>query len=284
MVFQLSILARADILTDNSLVQNIAMGINIMGIAFFAGWMVFRKGSHTLENCPARKNQMPYILPLAVFLLWASTSTIIREFIYPAFKFQIQWHNEFARNLTVAILDVILIVIMLFLGYIFFDQKLKGIGLRAKTIPNDIVFGAVHLITVLPIVTIMASFIVYIGQKYGFEWESHPGMDAILQNPQPAMRILLLCHTILIVPLFEELMFRGLLQSMIFSAIQKPWIAIFITSGLFSFLHPPMHWPAIFALSCGMGYAYEKSGSLFRSMLMHAMFNGMNIIFSLLST
>jgi membrane protease YdiL (CAAX protease family) len=41
------------------------------------------------------------------------------------------------------------------------------------------------------------------------------------------------------------------------------------------------HWPALFVLGVGMGYAYEKSGSLWRPIFIHALFNGVTILSNL---
>jgi len=37
------------------------------------------------------------------------------------------------------------------------------------------------------------------------------------------------------------------------------------------------HWPALFVLSLSLGYAYEKSGSLFRPIFIHSLFNAATI-------
>ena len=51
-----------------------------------------------------------------------------------------------------------------------------------------------------------------------------------------------------------------------------------ITSLLFASIHEDVsHWPSLFVLALGLGYVYEKSGSLLRSIFMHALFNGINI-------
>jgi membrane protease YdiL (CAAX protease family) len=60
--------------------------------------------------------------------------------------------------------------------------------------------------------------------------------------------------------------------------LNKPWPAIFISSAIFTFLHPNVHWLAIYVVGLFLGYAYEKSGSLYRSMFLHAIFNGFTII------
>ena len=81
------------------------------------------------------------------------------------------------------------------------------------------------------------------------------------------------------------MLFRGLFQTMIRSYLGRPWLAIAITSVLFAFIHAdPEHWPALFVLAMGLGYSYEKSGSLFRPIFMHAMFNGLTIVAALLES
>jgi membrane protease YdiL (CAAX protease family) len=60
------------------------------------------------------------------------------------------------------------------------------------------------------------------------------------------------------------------------------WIAILISSGLFAATHADTsHWPAMFVLGIGLGYAYEKSGSLFQPIFIHSIFNTISIIATL---
>jgi len=62
------------------------------------------------------------------------------------------------------------------------------------------------------------------------------------------------------------------------SAQGRVWLAIVISSGLFAMMHAnPGHWPALFVLGIGMGYAYEKSGSLLQPIFIHALFNATTI-------
>ncbi len=59
----------------------------------------------------------------------------------------------------------------------------------------------------------------------------------------------------------------------------KAWLAIVISSGLFTTIHADTgHWPALFVLGICLGYAYEKSGSLFRPIFIHSLFNAASII------
>jgi membrane protease YdiL (CAAX protease family) len=55
-----------------------------------------------------------------------------------------------------------------------------------------------------------------------------------------------------------------------------------VTSLVFVIFHAnPEHWLALFALSLCLGYTYEKSGSLFRAVFVHALFNAMSVLAAL---
>jgi membrane protease YdiL (CAAX protease family) len=43
----------------------------------------------------------------------------------------------------------------------------------------------------------------------------------------------------------------------------------------------PQHWPAMFAFSLVLGYSYEKSGSLFRCIFLHSIFNALSVFSTL---
>jgi membrane protease YdiL (CAAX protease family) len=106
------------------------------------------------------------------------------------------------------------------------------------------------------------------------------------------LRVLIVVVAVVVAPLLEEMLFRGLFQTTIRSLLAEsqlgkrlrnswavPWLSIFIASGLFATVHAYAgHWPALFVLGICMGYAYEKSGSLFRPIFIHALFNTTSVI------
>jgi len=53
----------------------------------------------------------------------------------------------------------------------------------------------------------------------------------------------------------------------------QTWTAILIASALFTSVHPRWMWPPIFFLAICLGYAYERTGSLWTSIVMHSLFN-----------
>jgi membrane protease YdiL (CAAX protease family) len=60
------------------------------------------------------------------------------------------------------------------------------------------------------------------------------------------------------------------------------WLAVIITSIVFAIIHPLWTAPMIFLLSLCLGYAYERTGSLWVPIIMHAMFNTSSTVMFLL--
>jgi len=83
----------------------------------------------------------------------------------------------------------------------------------------------------------------------------------------------------------EEVMYRGLLLPIVASVIggRSMWKASIATSIIFALMHigpaQPSAIAGLFFLSLGLCYARVKSGSVLSPILIHALFNAMNIAF-----
>jgi membrane protease YdiL (CAAX protease family) len=100
----------------------------------------------------------------------------------------------------------------------------------------------------------------------------------MMKHPGGLLAVLLIVMVTVIAPVSEELIFRGILQSLVGAYTERPWLAIGTTALVFAMVHGnPTHWPALFVLSLGLGYSYEKSNSLWRPIFMHALFNGVTV-------
>ena len=78
--------------------------------------------------------------------------------------------------------------------------------------------------------------------------------------------------------IFEELLFRGCLQQVMISWIKKPFLAIFITSIIFSAVHGSYFGflPRIF-IGMILGYVYYYGRNIFLNMVIHFINNGLII-------
>lgn len=83
-----------------------------------------------------------------------------------------------------------------------------------------------------------------------------------------------------ITPAFvEEILFRGCLQNIFIGFTKKPWAGILLTAILFSAIH--LSWSGFLArtfLGVVLGLLYYYSKSIWLSITVHALFNGLQII------
>jgi membrane protease YdiL (CAAX protease family) len=258
-------------------------------------------GSKALAVSKQRPHKMPIYLPfipLLLYMIIISSALIAVEKAYPDLE---QWKHAFIENLVLCIGTMICIGLIIYLAKVCFTDKLKGFGLRFKSVHKDLGAAIFTLISIWPIIILAFTLTIYIGQCiYGetFEISRHRELESISAFPNLQVRALIVFTAAFVVPLFEELLFRGLFQTVIKSSLEQfaffkrfrdkslvSWAAIIVASVLFTVAHEDkLHWPALFVLSCGMGYAYEKSGSLLRPIFMHFLFNSLALVSTLLLT
>ncbi len=279
-----NILAQADLVLQIHILDIITLGVCFLGLLGFFAWLSGTLGSPDLSASPPRRNSIPLFMPVIYAGIWILLSAFAATLSFKAGEGLSEVNQQFLGYLALAIIDIGLIVSLLAFAYVHFARRLKGLGLNPKTIIKDIPAAVINYVCVLPLVIAAVLIVTYIGGLLNFEFEQNKGLEDIMSFPQLHFKILMLFFTIIIAPVFEELLFRGFFQSMLRGYTKKPWTAIFLTSAIFATLHPMTHWPALFILSCCMGYAYEKSGSLFRSIIVHAIFNGINVAVAVMTT
>lgn len=256
-----------------------------VGVAIFAVWLLRTSlGRRALAEARPRRNSMAPYTPLIPFTVWflgfAVVRVIIDLFIAPVHGTS----KVLLDNAIFGILAMLTVIgLVLPLASYHFAGGLKGFGLRPRTIPRDLGAAFVHLLAVWPLMA--AAFVVtnLVGQLIqgpNFEMPMHNTLKTMEEHPHMFVQALLVVLAVVVAPLVEETIFRGLFQTMIRSYLGRPWVAIVVTSVLFVVVHENRsHWPALFALALGLGYGYEKSGSLFRPIFMHVFFNGLTIAF-----
>lgn len=281
-----NILAQIETAVRIYTIDIITMLVCGLGVVFFILWIFGFAGSVSLASSPIRRNCVGLLVPVIQIGIWLLMSAITTSVADAAGSESSQWLREFYIFLGVTILETGLIILFLIFARNTFARRLKGFGLNLRTAVRDFPAAAINFITVLPLIFLAVLAVDYIGRLFAgpdFEMQANESLTVILENPQLVLRILVIFFAIVVGPVFEEVLFRGMLQSMIRGYLRRPWLAIVITSLIFTTHHPWMHWPGIFILSAGMGYAYEKSGSLFRPIFIHMLFNAMSVTASLLS-
>lgn len=257
--------------------------IFLTGLLIFGNWLLKTSfGRKALSDSVPRRNNMPLYLPFVPLFIWfgaVSLATSATEKFLPDLQ---DWQKAFLNNLILCFGEITAIVVVILLAKASFARRLKGFGLNLRTIHKDIPAALLNLLSAWPLVAVMLILTMHLGKLImgpDFELQPHEELKAIKAYSQLPVKALIIVTAIAIVPVFEEMLFRGLFQTMLRSILAKPWLSIMISSGLFVLAHSNAgHWPALFVLSVCMGYSYEKSGSLLRPIFIHCLFNAISII------
>jgi len=264
--------------------------ICLAGIALLAYWLLKTSlGRQALADSVPRRNNMPLYLPFVPFFIWFGVVSLAAIIAKELTKDLPDWQNAIVDNIVSCIGATLMAAVIIILARAHFARRLKGFGLNIRALPRDMVAAPLYLLAVWPLIMAVVWLTVYFAQLacgHEYQMQRHEQLEVVTEHPQLVLRILVAVGAVVIVPLFEELLFRGLIQTMIrsflFEAGNRVWLAIAFSSGLFVIMHQDLsHWPALFVLGLCMGYAYEKSGSLWRPIFIHAIFNATAVIATL---
>ncbi len=107
---------------------------------------------------------------------------------------------------------------------------------------------------------------------------SNPLLEIVLNNNNYFSFVLLFVTTTILAPLFEEIIFRGILLPTLsrdFGEIS----GIIVSAFIFALAHLSLgEMPPLFVLGIGLGITRIASGSLFSSVIMHSLWNGLTFL------
>ena len=90
--------------------------------------------------------------------------------------------------------------------------------------------------------------------------------------------------TVVMAPILEEILFRGILQKGMINNGMKPWVAIIISSFIFGLIHGyPWQFVGAGLLGLVLGLVYHKTKSLLIVILLHAFNNLLSALFMMYS-
>jgi len=86
---------------------------------------------------------------------------------------------------------------------------------------------------------------------------------------------------VVLVPLVEEVIFRGAIQGCLRGMTRSPWVSIVLAAVVFGTMHlgtaAGVAIPGLIIFGIGLGIVYERTGSLLAPMVMHGLFNAGNV-------
>ena len=196
----------------------------------------------------------------------------------------------FSKNLTTEISQSIKI----FFGYLFMAlppliilfRQIKSIDkefilnkdyfeFNIKPFNKSILNGFRGWLMIIPIVLLTSLIMNYFVDN---QMGSNPLLEIVLNNNNYFAFFLLFITTTILAPLFEEIIFRGVLLPILSRDFGK-LIAILISSFVFALAHLSFsEFPPLFILGIGLAFTRLTSGRLSSSVIMHSLWNGVTFL------
>ncbi|MBI1337759.1 MAG: CPBP family intramembrane metalloprotease [Phycisphaera sp.] len=256
---------------------------------------VFKKGS--LNQSPTRQTGLT-VIDFAVGMALMLVGPALIMLALKAMGFNPQagptLHNR-ARLLLVNQLATYTLPFAYLLWRVMFKPEgLRELGLLPRRPYREALWWSGAVVSVLPACLALGSLTV-VASTLITGREPDPVAHEVLDMMQQAKAghdvtslALLVCTAIFFVPIFEEMMYRGLVQSCLLGALgdsQRLWVIV-IGASLFTLVHVGggvgvESLPTIFLLALGLGTLYERTGTLWPGIALHAAFNALNTYMAL---
>lgn len=150
-------------------------------------------------------------------------------------------------------------------------------GIQRASLPADVLKGAAYLLAALPPLLLL-TLLFHVGlHLLGHRPSLQEVAFVMADEPNLWMRSYFVVLAAGLAPVFEEILFRGLLLPVL-ARRYGAWAALLGTSFLFAVIHG--HLPSfapLFGLSLALGFAYIVSASLLVPIAMHALFNSITL-------
>jgi len=221
-------------------------------------------------------------------LLIAGGFVVLGEVVSPLFSISLV--ELFSKNISNELSQSLKI----FFGYLFmaipplwivfyqikslngeFNLKEDYFQFNFLSIKDAIIQGIKGWLTIIPFVLVISLIMnSFIENQNG----SNPLLEIVLNNNNYLSFILLFLTTTLLAPLFEEIIFRGILLPTLSRDFGRI-LGIIVSAFIFALAHLSLGEMApLFVLGIGLGITRIASGSLLSSVVMHSLWNGLTFL------
>lgn len=171
-------------------------------------------------------------------------------------------------------------------------RGLRLIGVIPTRPGRDLGWGVLGFLAAVPLVFATIQAAVILGEQFGQEAPvlAHDMLKMLVDSDSTLGSALIAVSAILVAPILEEAIFRGIVQSVMVEVAgeAKRWSIVIIAALVFAMIHANTatweNWqalPGLFVLGLVLGWLYERSGSLWPSIVVHMGFNTLNIAMAL---
>ena len=243
------------------------------------------------KNTPWPEMKAPPLSLIDMVLLISGGFVVIGEVVFPALIIPIT--DLLFNNLSSPLKESLRV----FIGYssmtiaplFIIRYQLKGLvssGIdggwlqwKIKPIKEGLFKAISGWLMVMPLVLLIGWLM---NEIFGDQGGSNPLLELVLGSDEFIPLFLLLITTVVLAPVFEELVFRGILLPVLVSKVGKI-SGVLLSALIFALAHLSVgELPPLFVLGIGLGLMRLSSGRLFPCALMHSLWNGVTFISLLL--
>jgi len=167
---------------------------------------------------------------------------------------------------------------LLIWGFLRLHQTgwLAAFGWRGPKLKSALLTAVAFILVVLPVVLLLQGGSIYVAEKLGWPHEDQAAVEMLLQAKSCWATAYFGVFAIVIAPVAEEFIFRGVLFPFV-RQLGLPKLAWFGVSALFALIH--MNAPAfvaLFAFALALTWLYQRTDNLLAPITAHALFNATN--------
>jgi len=199
--------------------------------------------------------------------------------------------TEVQRQATVSALAIVIsgtinLFAIVFIGRAKIKGGLKAWGLSGQPVLKQAGWALLIVFMICPLLFgLMYLVVIVYTLLSGGALPEHVALTTLREASTPLWLVVLtVVNAVVVAPLVEELVLRGILLPVIAKGLRSSWRGIVLTALLFGMIHynVPQTVPSLTLFGIILGYVYVKSGSLVLPMLIHAIFNLRTVVFTLL--
>jgi membrane protease YdiL (CAAX protease family) len=152
----------------------------------------------------------------------------------------------------------------------------EAFGFRGPKLKHALLTAIGFIIVVLPVVLLLQAASIHVLEKLGWPVEDQAAVKLVTDAESIWTTVYLGVFAIVIAPVAEEFIFRGMLFPFI-KQLGWPKLAWFGVSFLFALIHADKAiFIPLFALALALTWLYEKTDNLLAPITAHALFNAAN--------
>ncbi|WP_342471684.1 type II CAAX endopeptidase family protein [Metasolibacillus sp. FSL H7-0170] len=210
---------------------------------------------------------------LLILLEFVFVIGCIKFVVKPVYVYWFDSNELYAGTLTGATIAVTLILGIYFIALCPKKLSWNEVGVKSFAIKDwkIIIIFSVLLMAGAVIIVVLTSFI-------GNTWENSK-TEALQQNATFFTVLIALLSAAVISPIYEEIFYRGFLYRWLRTRIGLKG-AILISSLIFTIVHLPTYnaMPVNFFSGIIFALAYERTGSIWPSVIIHGVTNGIMVL------